>query len=77
MRVPSSPSHLLAKMSTSTSSITLWSCSWSSADPRSLSSPLSTADPGPSPPGTIQEFHLRQSLSDHGGKHQAEEDTAD
>lgn len=30
-----------------------------------------------SPPGSIEEFHLGQSLGDHGGKHQAEEDTAD
>lgn len=28
------------------------------------------------PPGTIQELHLCQSLSDHGGKNQAKEDTA-
>lgn len=29
------------------------------------------------PPGTVQEFHLGQSLSDHGGKDQAKEDAAD
>lgn len=32
---------------------------------------------GPLPPGTVQEFDLRQPLRDHGGEDQAKEDTAD
>lgn len=31
----------------------------------------------PLPPGTVQEFDLRQPLRDHGGKDQAKEDAAD